>query len=94
MSQNALYAEIRQIAVTSQLWQDVKRHTVKPDEQFDLFRVAGRVYGNNRFWFAVQAAAGLDSPENPLTVGDELVLPTFATLRRLYNKHDVDFNRG
>ena len=94
MSRNQVYVKIRQIAQNAQLWQGVIRHVVTPDEEYDLLRVSLRVYGDKRFWFAVQAAAGLDSPELPLEVGGTVVLPALEELRRIYAQYDEDFAIG
>lgn len=94
MSVNQLYAAIRKIAVNAQIWQPLIRHTVTPDEKYDLFRVSVREYQTDRFVLVIQAAAGLDSPENPLEVGSVLVLPTLDVVRQLYNLYNVDYDRG
>ena len=90
-----LYAAIRDLVVQAKPWQSgFVKYTVSDDEKFDLGRVASRVYGRHDLFFVVQAAAGLDSVENPLEVGSTLVLPSLEVVRALYRRFNIDFGRG
>lgn len=57
----------------------VIRYQTLPDEKNNLRLASLRVYGRASEWLVVQAAAGLDSPENALTER-VLVLPTETVL--------------
>lgn len=58
------------------------RHDVTEDEKTDLTLVAYRVYGDRNEWLAIQGAAGLDTPENPLLT-QTLILPSIEDLQAL-----------
>lgn len=58
------------------------RHDVTQDERTDLTLVAFRVYGDREEWLAIQGAAGLDTPENPLE-SQTLILPSVEDLQAL-----------
>lgn len=79
---NTLFRMVRDFADQAQPWQTAIRYNSLPDERFDLMRVSVRVYGNRSNALVIQAAAGLDSPEQPLTER-LLVLPTAENLRAM-----------
>ena len=81
-ARNRLFTDIRRFAATTPVWGDAIRVFTTPGERFDLTAVSQRVYGTRTETLAIQAAAGLDSPENELTER-ELVLPTPAQLRAM-----------
>lgn len=90
-----LYAAIRDLVTQAKPWQaGFTRYTISDDEKYDLGRVASRVYGRHDLFFVVQAAAGLDSVENPLEVGATIVLPSPELVRALYRRFNLDFGRG
>lgn len=67
-SAKGFYREIRNFAERAQPWDSsVIWYETKPDERFDLSLVSSRVYGRRDEFFAVLAAAGLDSFDQPLT---------------------------
>lgn len=71
---NLLFAMVRDFSVQTPDWGRAVRYQTKPDERLDLTLVSQRVYGSRSHALVIQAAAGLDSPENEM---DErlLVLP-------------------
>lgn len=75
----AFYREVRRFAEVTKPWETALRHTVTPDELFDLTLVSYRVYGRRDEHLAVMAAAGLDSVDQPLPQV-MLTLPTEAQL--------------
>ncbi|APQ14627.1 hypothetical protein BJP27_24585 (plasmid) [Pseudomonas oryzihabitans] len=76
------YRAVRQFAANRQPWQEAVRYDTLPDEEWDLTLVSQRIYGNRNESLAVQAAAGLDHPNDQLTQR-RLVLPTPAQLEAL-----------
>lgn len=81
-ARNRLFAEVRRFAAETPAWGDALRVFTNPGERFDLTMVSRRVYGVRTETLVVQAAAGLDSPEQELTER-LLVLPTPAKLRTM-----------
>lgn len=69
-------------------WAECVLYYTRPDERWDLTLVSQRVYGTRDESLAVQAAAGLDSPEQELTER-LLVLPTARQLAAI--KADAGF---
>jgi len=77
------YRQVRDLAENAQPWHSgLIWHTVTPDEVFDLFLVAYRVYNRPDEWLTVMAGAGLDSVDDPLPQ-TTLVLPDESTLLRI-----------
>lgn len=72
---NRLYQLVRDFSATRAGWQSAIRYRSQQDEELDLTRCSIRVYGTRSETLVIQAAAGLDSPEHPMTERD-LVLPT------------------
>ena len=63
----AFYREVRRFAERAKPWDtNVIFYVTKPDEAYDLSLVSRRVYGRRDEYLAVQAAAGLDSFDQPL----------------------------
>jgi len=61
------YRQVRTLAASAQSWHSgLIWHPVTPDERWDLFLVARRVYQRADEWFTIMAAAGLDSVDDPL----------------------------
>jgi hypothetical protein len=81
-ARNRLFVLVRDFAVQLPAWGEAVRYQTMPDERFDLTLVSQRVYGSRGEALAVQAAAGLDSPELELSER-LLVLPTAAQLRTM-----------
>lgn len=81
-ARNALFLRVRRFSQATPIWGDAIRYRTRRDETYDIFLVAERVYGRPDDWQVIQAAAGLDSPEYPLTER-LLVLPTLAQLRQM-----------
>lgn len=81
-SKNALFGLVRQFSQQTPPWGVAIRYDTLPDERFNLPLVSKRVYGNWNEALVIQAAAGLDTPEAPLTERS-LVLPTADQLRTL-----------
>lgn len=81
-ARNRLFAEVRRFAIETPAWGDALRVFTNPGDRFDLTAVSQRVYGIRTETLVVQAAAGLDSPEQELTER-LLVLPTQAQLRTM-----------
>lgn len=69
-----LYLMVREFAERARPTTPAIRYRTRPDEALDLTLCAHRAYGDGMLWFAVQAAAGMDSPELPMPEQD-LVLP-------------------
>jgi hypothetical protein len=78
-ARNRLYQLVRDFALQTPAWGTAVRYFTMPDEAYDLTLVSERVYGNRDEALVIQAAAGLDSPELPLTERP-LVLPTVTQL--------------
>jgi len=77
------YRQVRHLAENAQPWHSgLIWHTVTPDEVWDLFLIARRVYNRPDEWFTVLAAAGLDSVDNPLPQ-TSIVLPDESTLLKI-----------
>ncbi|MEY2875814.1 MAG: hypothetical protein RLZZ373_3185 [Pseudomonadota bacterium] len=74
-SHSGLFLAIRRFADSTPPWGAAIRYRTTPGDRLDLMGVSGRVYGTPGEWMAIQAAAGLDSPELPLPEM-ELILPT------------------
>lgn len=72
---NRLFTLVRDFAVTTREWQPAIRYRTRQDEAYDLTLASLRVYGTRAEFLVIQAAAGLDSPEQAMTERD-LVLPT------------------
>lgn len=81
-ARNRLFAEVRRFATETPAWGDALRVFTTPGERFDITTVSQRVYGTRTETLVVQAAAGMDSPEQELTER-LLVLPTPAQLRAM-----------
>lgn len=77
---NRLYQMVRDFALQTPAWGDAIRYHTQPDERLDLTLASFRVYGTDREWMVIQAAAGLDSVEAPL-FEQLLTLPTVPRLR-------------
>lgn len=86
---NRLYQVVRDFALQTPVWGECVRYFTKPDERLDLTLVSQRVYGTRTESFVIQAAAGLDSPENELPE-QQLVLPTIDQLRTM--RRDAGFD--
>jgi hypothetical protein len=86
---NTLFRMVRDFADQAQPWQTAVRYQTLPDERYDITKVSARVYGTLSNTLVIQAAAGLDSPEQPLTER-LLVLPTAAQLRTMKLKAGFD----
>lgn len=71
----AFYRVVRNFAQTQPAWAQRLEYEVKPDEKWDVTKVARRVYGDPDEFLAIMAAAGMDSVEHPLTAR-RLILPT------------------
>lgn len=70
-----LFQSVRRFAEATRDWEPAIRYMTLPDERANLPLVAYRVYGSFTETLAIQAAAGLDSPE--LVMSERmLVLPT------------------
>jgi len=80
-----LYRECRKFSVTCPIWATAIRHTVTPDEIYDLTLVSQRVYGNRDDYLVVMAAAGLNRLDQPLQQVT-LVLPTASQLAAIKAK--------
>lgn len=81
MVETARYFQaIRQFATTTRNWQPAIRYQTLPDERYDLYLVAFRVYGDDSEALTIQAAAGLDNVEQPLNE-QVLILPTYDQLQ-------------
>lgn len=76
---HGLFKEIRSFALRTPAYVSSLSYFTKPDERFDLTLVSKRVYGTREFALVIQAAAGLDSPEQELTERP-LTLPTADSL--------------
>lgn len=81
-ARNRLFTEVRRFSQETPPWGEAVRVFTTPGERFDLTAVSQRVYGRRTETLAVQAAAGLDSPEHELTER-LLVMPTAAQLRAM-----------
>lgn len=81
-ARNRLFADVRRFSAETPAWGEALRTFTTPGERFDLTAVSQRVYGVRTETLAVQAAAGLDSPEQEMTER-LLVLPTSAQLRAM-----------
>lgn len=81
-SRNVLYSLVRDFSVQTPPWGLAIRYETKPDEVYDITKAAYRVYGRMNESLVIQAAAGLDSPELPMTERT-LVLPTRDQLRAM-----------
>ena len=81
-ARNRLYGLVRDFATQTPDYAAALRYFTKPDEWYDLTQVSSRVYGRRTEALVIQAAAGLDSPEQALTER-LLVLPTETQLRAL-----------
>ena len=81
-ARNRLFATVRTFSLTTPPWGDALRYFTKPNERRDMTAVSQAVYGRRTETLAIQAAAGLDSPELELTER-QLVLPTDAQLRAM-----------
>lgn len=78
-ARNRLYRLVRDFALQTPELGEAIRYFTMPDEAYDLTLVSERVYGNRGEALVIQASAGLDSPELPLTERP-LVLPTATQL--------------
>lgn len=81
-SRNRLFSRVRAFAQETPPWGEAIRYFTQPGDQFDLTAVSQRLYGRRTEALVIQAAAGLDSPELPLTER-QLVLPTASQLRAM-----------
>lgn len=81
-SRNALFSLVRRFAQQTPSWGLALRYHTLPDERTDLTLVSRRVYGRPTESLVIQAAAGLDSPEIPMSER-ALVLPTPDQLRSM-----------
>jgi hypothetical protein len=79
---NRLFVMVRDFALETPAWGEAVRYFTKPDERLDLTLVSERVYGTRSESLVIQAAAGMDSPEFPLTE-QMLTLPTLQQLRAM-----------
>jgi hypothetical protein len=79
---NRYYQLVRDFALQTKDWESAIRYFTKPDERLDLSLVSRRIYGTNSEILTIQAAAGLDSPENELPE-QALVLPGIEQLMSL-----------
>ena len=81
-SRNMLFGLVRQFAQQTPAWGAAIRYNTLPDERANLPLVSKRVYGTWDESLVIQAAAGLDSPETPMSERT-LVLPTPDQLRAM-----------
>lgn len=86
---NRLFQMVRDFALQTPAWGEAARYFTQPDERLDLTLVSQRVYGTRTESLVIQAAAGLDSPENELTER-QLVLPTAEQLRSMRREAGFD----
>lgn len=90
-AKNALFALVRQFAQQTPAWGSAVRYDTMPDERHDLSLVSRRVYGTPSETLVIQAAAGLDTPESPMSER-RLVLPTADQLRSMKVRAGFDAN--
>lgn len=81
-ARNRLFSLVRVFSQSTPAWAPAIRYEIKRDELHDIFLPSERAYGTPDEWLVIQAAAGLDSPEYPLTERT-IVLPTLARLREM-----------
>ena len=81
-ARNRLFCEVRRFSQETPVWGDALRTYSTMGERFDLTMVSQRMYGKRTETLVIQAAAGLDSPEQEMTER-LLVLPTAAQLRAM-----------
>ena len=86
---NRYFLMVRDFAVRTKAWEPAIRYMTLPDEVYNIMLVSLRVYGTHDEWLTVQAAAGLDSPENELKQG-MLVLPTAQQLADMRTRAGFD----
>lgn len=79
---NRLYAAVRKVALQPEGYAQIIRYQTRPDERVNLPLISFRVYGNFDEALVIQAAAGLDSPEQALSER-VLTLPSSELLRQL-----------
>jgi hypothetical protein len=88
-SRTRLFALVRDFSQTAQSWEPAIRMFTRQDEVYSLLRASQRAYGRPEEWMVIQAAAGLDSPEDPMTER-ELILPTVEKLRQFKRQAGYD----
>jgi hypothetical protein len=77
-----LYRMVRQFALQTPDYADAIRYFTKPDERLMLPLASWRIYKNWDEALTIQAAAGLDSPEDEMTER-LLVLPPATLLAQM-----------
>ena len=82
LAAGAFVREIRRFADQVKPWEPAIRHHVLPDEMMDATLVSQRVYGRRDEYLAVMAAAGIDTPDQPLPART-IVLPGEAQLTQI-----------
>lgn len=90
-SRNTLFMLVRKFAQQTPAWGAAIRYDTLPDERSDLTLVSKRVYGTRSESLVIQAAAGLDTPESPMSERT-LVLPTPDQLRTMKIRAGYDAN--
>lgn len=90
-SRNTLFGLVRQFAQQTPAWGAAIRYDTLPDERHDLPLISKRIYGTRAESLVIQAAAGLDTPETPMSERS-LVLPTPDQLRKMKLRAGYDAN--
>lgn len=90
-SRNILFTLVREFAEQTPAWGAAIRYSTLPDERANLPLVSKRVYGTWDEALVIQAAAGLDSPETPMSER-VLILPTPEQLRGMKLRAGFDAN--
>ena len=76
----SFYREVRKFAQRTKPWDTTAiYYETQPDEVFDITLVAWRVYGRDDEYLTVMAAAGMDTPYQPLRQ-QRIVLPSAGQL--------------
>ena len=61
--------------------EDWLEHTVEPNEEYDLYKIAYRVYGTTEAWWIIAICARKDNPMERLLAGTTFKIPPLAWVR-------------
>ncbi len=60
---------------------DWTQHTVEPNEEYDLYKIAYRIYGTTDVWWVIAVCAGVDDPLEKIPAGTNFTVPPLAWVR-------------
>ncbi len=57
------------------------KHTVQPNEEYDIYKISYNAYGTVDVWWVIAVCAKLDDPMKKIDAGTELTIPPLSWVR-------------